>query len=86
MAAVVEDARADGAREGLMIKRKVGRPRIGAGKLPPVTVPSDVEKLARDLAEYEGLSLAAYIRRAVVLDTKTRQTRKSVHTEFIATA
>jgi hypothetical protein len=59
-------------------KKKGGRPRVGAGKLPPVTVPSEVEKLARDLADYEGLSLAAYIRRAVVLDTKTRQAKQTV--------
>lgn len=64
-----------------MNKNKGGRPRIGAGKLPPVTVPAAVEKLARDRAEYEGLSLAAYIRRAVVIDLKTRQAKQNMHTE-----
>ncbi|HEX7769865.1 MAG TPA: hypothetical protein VF422_07535 [Dokdonella sp.] len=59
---------------------KGGRPRVGDAKLPPVTVPSEVEKLARELAEYDGISLAAFIRRAVVLDTKTRQAKQNVHT------
>lgn len=68
-----------------MSNKRGGRPRVGHGRLPPVTVPSEVEKLAREIADYEGLSLAAYIRRAVVVDTKTRQARLNVHTETTST-
>jgi hypothetical protein len=52
-----------------------GRPKIApeVKTLPPVVVPLNVATLAKELAEYEGLSLAGFIREAVVSHTKTRQ-------------
>lgn len=47
-------------------KRKVGRPATGITKTKPsITMDKRVEKLARKAAFSEGLSLSAWIERAV---------------------
>ena len=54
---------------------KGGRPRIAKEikRLPPTTVPADLEQAAKAIAEYDGVKLPTIVRKALVLYTKTRQ-------------
>lgn len=75
MEAITAHAGADGSRRPAMNdKNKGGRPRVGDDTLPPITIPSRVKQIAIEMAEYEGVSLAEFIRRAVVVHIKNQTT------------